>query len=487
MTLFNYQQAPKGVSVKYTALAISLATLVACQPATTESTPAVSAEVAYQALPNYQHDVIGMQEQYLEPDFWLQRLEHPERLIRTADEVASFNDRSYAVQDEMVHLAEHPTELSASALHEKIDAISSLPSYPRFYASGQQATEAQLQAYRAATNLAAVQETNPVQFGLVVKRSPMRTFPTLDKLYSDDLDLDIDRFQETGVFPGMPLAILHTSRDGKWYLAQSYHYLAWVQAKDVAIGPRDEVLAFASKEPFAVVTEAKVETSYTPTFAPASEVQLDMSTRLPLLSAAETGHNVHGQNPFASYTVQLPTRDSNGQLALAPALIARHHDVNVGYLPYTEANVISQAFKFLGERYGWGHDFNARDCTGFVLEVYRSMGIDMPRNSSQQGYGSYGDTVVYDETSTNQEKLERLAEAKIGDLIYLPGHVVMYIGDIDGKPYVIHDVHGLSYRDAEDQHYEGTLNGVSVTPLIDLGFGAKDTYLDRIYAIKSVR
>ncbi|MGQ4276830.1 SH3 domain-containing protein [Pseudidiomarina sp. E22-M8] len=473
--------------MKYIALAIILTALSACQPAPTEPPQAVAVAVEYQSLPNYQHDVIGMQEQYLESEFWTKRLQHPDALIMTSSEIADFNERSYAVQDEMVYLIEHPKQLSAAELNNKIDAISSLPSYPRFYASGEQATAEQLDVYRNAANIDAIQATNPVQFGLVVKRSAMRTFPTRDKLYSEDLDLDIDRFQETGVFPGMPLAILHTSSDGKWYLAQSYHYLAWVQAKDVAIGPRDEVLGFARKEPFAMVAEAKVETNYTPSFEPVSDVQLDMSTRLPLLSAAETGHDVHGQNPFASYTVQLPIRDANGDLAFSPALIARHHDVHVGYLPYTEANVINQAFKFLGERYGWGHDYNARDCTGFVLEVYRSMGIDMPRNSSQQGYGSYGDTVVYDENSSNEEKLARLANAKVGDLIYLPGHVVMYIGEIEGQPYVIHDVHGLSYRDAEDQHYEGTLNGVSVTPLVDLGFGANDTYLDRIYAIKSVR
>ncbi|MEA3588459.1 SH3 domain-containing protein [Pseudidiomarina sp. 1APP75-27a] len=472
--------------MKYIALAISLATLAGCQPAPTEA-PETTTAVAYQSLPGYQHDVIGMQEQYLEPEFWVQRLQQPHAAVLTPAQITAFNQRSYAVQDEMVLLDEYPTEFSAAELTDKINSISSLPGYPRFYATGEQATTAQLEGYRSAANLVAVEAVNPVRFGLVVKRSSMRTFPTLDKLYSDDLDLDIDRFQETGVFPGTPLAILHTSTDGKWYLAQSYHYLAWIQASDVAIGPRDEVLAFADKKPFAVVTEAKVETNYTPSFAPVSAVQLDMSTRLPLLSAADTGHDVHGQNPFASYTVQLPIRDAEGALAFSPALIARHHDVHVGYLPYTEANVIRQAFKFLGERYGWGHDYNARDCTGFVLEVYRSMGIDMPRNSSQQGYGEYGDTVVYDENSSNAEKLARLANAKVGDLIYLPGHVVMYIGDIEGQPYVIHDVHGLNYRDAEDQHYQGTLNGVSVTPLIDLGFNANDTYLDRIYAIKSVR
>ena len=480
--------------MKKLALAFAISPLLlACsqaEQATVNSTPKASAAVAAeptQQLPNYSTDVIGVEQRFLEPEFWLQRVEQPHALVMTPDEIADFNARSYRLQDEMVYLHELPEAYSAAELTAKIDSISGLPSYPRHYADGRQATDEELAAYRNASNFAAIAERNPVRFGLVVQRTPMRTFPTLDKLYSEDLDTDIDRFQETGVFPGMPLAILHTSSDGEWYLAQSFHYLAWIQAKHVALGPREEVLAFAEKEPFAVVTEAKVHTNYTPSMPAVSEVQLDMSTRLPLLSAEQTGHNVHGQNPFASYTVEMPIRDANGELAFTPALIPRHNDVNVGYLPYTEANVITQAFKFLGERYGWGHDYNARDCTGFVLEVYRTMGIEMPRNSSQQGYGEYGQNVVYDENSSNEEKLARLDNAHVGDLIYLPGHVVMYLGKLNGEHYVIHDVHGLSYTDSNGEYYEGTLNGVSVTPLTTLGFGKNDTYLDRIYAIKSVR
>lgn len=470
------------------ALAMSVLTLAACQsaPSTTAQETAITG-LGFQHLPNYQHDVIGMQQDYLDPDFWLQRLAQPNQLIMSPAEIAAFNARSYEVQEEMVYIDQLPASYNREQLRQKIDGLSSIPKYDRFYANGEQATAAQLQAYRDAVNIDGIAADNPVRFGLVVKRSAMRTFPTFDKLYSEGLDTDIDRFQETGVFPGWPLAILHTSADGQWYLAQSYHYLAWIPAENVAIGEREEVLSFANREPFAVVTEAKVETNYTPNHPPVSEVQLDMSTRLPLLSAAETGHIVHGQNPYASYTVQLPIRDAQGELDFSPALIARHNDVTVGYLPYTEANIVSQAFKFLGERYGWGHDYNARDCTGFVSEVYRTMGIEMPRNSSEQGYGAYGDTIVYDENSSNEAKLERLAKAKIGDLIYLPGHVVMYIGEINGEPYVIHDVHGMSYTDDNGERYdEGTLNGVSVTPLTKLGFG-DNTYLDRIYAIKSVR
>jgi len=51
-------------------------------------------------------------------------------------------------------------------------------------------------------------------------------------------------------------------------------------------------------------------------------------------------------------------------------------------LPFTRANLLRQAFRFLGERYGWGHDYQGRDCSGFVSEVYRSMGVQLPRNTS---------------------------------------------------------------------------------------------------------
>jgi cell wall-associated NlpC family hydrolase len=438
-------------------------------------------------IPGYSTDVPGIEQQHLSAQFWIKRADDAQQIILDSKQIQAFNDRSYTVQDELVRINELPKSYTAEQLKQKIDDISSLPSYPRFYANGERASAEQLQNYRDNANIAAVSADNPVRYALVTERAPMRTFPTFDKLYSEGMDLDIDRFQETGVFPGMALAILHTSADGKWYLAQSYNYLAWVPADRVAIGTKAEVIGYRQQHPYYVVTGNTEETVYTPNKPAVSQTQLDMSSRLPLLTAKQTGHNVNGQNPFAAYTVKLPIRGAGGKLEFSPALVPRSADMHVGHLPYTEANVINQAFKFLGERYGWGHDFNGRDCTGFVQEIYRTMGIDMPRNSGQQGYGEYGDTQLFDENSSNAEKRERLKQAKIGDLIYLPGHVVMYIGEIDGEPYVIHDVHGLSYEQADGSHYEGTLNGVSVTPLTELGFGKDKTYLDVIYSIKTVR
>jgi len=75
----------------------------------------------------------------------------------------------------------------------------------------------------------------------------------------------------------------------------------------------------------------------------------------------------------------------------------------------------------------------------------------------------------------------------IGDLIYVPGHVLMYIGNVDGEPYVIHDVSVFRYIDDDGEYYEGTLNGVSVTPLIPLYGSRESSYVEQMYNIKRVR
>ncbi len=457
-----------------------LFSLLGCQPM-----PA--ADVVTDAAEPVHHDVLGVTSAQLQVDYWLSQRPQPDVVLLGSDDIAAFNQQTYALQAEMVELSTLPEAWSAEQLQQAINSISSTPKYPRFYATGEQATEAQLADYRAAANLAGVQQDNPIRFGLAVQRAAMRTFPTNDKLYSAIDDLDIDRFQETAVFPGWPLAIVHTSADGQWYLAQSYHYLAWIEARYVAIGDRQSVLAYAEREPFLQATAAKVWTNYNPQQPASSEVQLDMSTRLPLLTAQEVGHALYGQNPYASHAVLLPQRDSAGQLLFTPALIARHQTTQIGYLPFTEANILRQAFNFLGERYGWGHDYNARDCTGFVSEVYRTMGIEMPRNSGQQGHGEFGRNIRFAADTPVADKRKYLAELQVGDLLYLPGHVVMYIGHVGDEPYVIHDVHGLRYRDAEGNAYQGILNGVSVTPLNTLYVNEQDSYLDRIYAIKSLR
>jgi len=434
-------------------------------------------------------DVPGIEEQHLDPGFWLERTRQADRLLMSADDIHAFNNRSFDVVDNMVRLDSYPDSMDRETLVERVRQISKPSTSDRWYADGRQLSGEDWARYDAMLNLDAIGDINPTAFGLIVERASMRSYPTDDAIFNTETPTDIDRFQENGLFPADAVAVLHVSRDGEWLLVQSFNYLAWVRREAVAIGSLGDVLNYrrAIEEQPLVVTGDKVFTAYNPHVEAVSELQLDMGVRLPLVPRAETGDDVHGQNPYASYVVRLPVRRADGSLGFEAALIPRSQDVSLGFLPYTRANVIRQSFKFLGERYGWGHDYNARDCTGFVSEVYKTFGILLPRNSGDQRDSIIGENTRFDDGSEQSERTAALGSLDVGNLIYIPGHVMLHLGNVDGNAYVIHDVNGLSYTTADGELYSGVLSTVAITPLEPLKSGSGKDYVDLMMSIKSIR
>ncbi len=433
-------------------------------------------------VPDYSTDVIGMSEIQLSPSHWLDKLTQDNTPLMSQTNIAQFNQNLVRNNPHIVEPLVMTDRLSKAQLLEKIRSISKPSSHKRFYDNGEQLNQNDYAAYIESTNQNTVKAENTVRFGLVVKRSILRTFPTLDKVFKWGKDRDLDRFQESGLFPGDAVAILHVSKDKQWFLVQAYNYLAWMPKEDVAIGDKAAISAFKNDETFIVVTGSKVFTNHVPNDKAISNVQLDMGIRLPLAKRSEYSNALYGQNPFANYIVKLPVRNAEGKLALKLVPIPRGQDVRVGYLPFTKQNLVTQSFKFLGERYGWGHDYNGRDCTGFIGEIYKSFGLLMPRNSGQQAKGAYGQNHFFAKDTAKADKLKVIESMQVGDLIYIPGHVMMYLGQENSKPYVIHDVKGLSYIDERGEAYSGTLNGVSVTPLLPL-----KNYVNNITNIKRIR
>lgn len=432
-------------------------------------------------------DVIGITEMQLSADYWVKQSKNAQELLKSPSAIAEFNRRIFAGDPNMVDLEHYPEQLTAAAVKDRISAVSKPAAYDLYHPDGQKLGEQGYREYTENLGLENIAASVQIRFALVVNRSDMRAYPTDDRVYKSSADQNLDRFQENGLFPGEALAVLHTSADGQWVFVQSYNYAAWVRVETIAIGDRQRIQQYRNATPFLVITGDKVRTAFNPDVPALSELQLDMGVRIPLVTDNHGSNSLYGQNPYTSFMVQLPTRNRDGKLEIKPALIARNRDVSRGYLPFTRENIIRQAFKFLGERYGWGHSYNARDCTGFVMEVYKTFGIQMPRNSAQQGSGDFGENTRFTDSSSREQKLQAISRMDVGDLIYVPGHVLMSIGDADGEPYVIHDVSVFRYTDENGEYYEGTLNGVSVTPFIPL-YGSKDsTYVELMYNIKRVR
>ncbi|QDP01697.1 SH3 domain-containing protein [Thalassotalea sp. PS06] len=433
-------------------------------------------------------NIIHVDEAKLMAEYWQQSLvaqngKNASAVLMDSKQIQAFNEQQFSRGTYLKKPLTFPDKLAADTIAKFIRAISKPASSERFYADGKKLSEQDYQDYEKRMNLDSLKGYQDVRFAIVVKRTSLRTYPTLDRVFNAKMDLDLDRFQETGAFPGEPLAVVHTSTDGEWHFVRSYNYRAWVQNKDIAFAERTQVEDFIADKNRLVVTGDKVFTTFNPSMPQTSEVQLDMGVSLPLISHSDYGkYQLHGHNPYTGHIVLLPTRNADGNLKLEPTLIPRKADVNIGYLPFTQENVINQAFKFLGERYGWGHDYNGRDCTGFVGEIYKTFGILMPRNSGQQGKDVYGENIRFAKSVKPAQKLADLENLQVGDLLYLPGHVAMFLGYDQGKPFIIHDVYGLGYVDDKGNQVTGILNGVSVTPLLPF-----KGYIKSLYNIKRIR
>jgi len=422
----------------------------------------------------------------LSPAHWIAAAPDAQALLLDPAQVQAHNARLRRDDASIIDLDALPERLPGSRVRGWIQALSAPPRRTLHDQHGQPLAAAVLDGLQAALALDALPATVRPRWGLVVRRSALRTFPTALRVFSTTDDQDLDRFQESALFPGDAVALLHASADGQWLFVASERYRAWLRAADVAEGSRAEVLGYARREPALVVTGAQVRTAHTPEAAELSSLLLDMGVRLPLLPHPGAQAAVNGQSPLAAHLVQLPRRLEDGRLQLAPALLPLAADVHRGPLPLSRANLLTQAFKFLGERYGWGHDYQARDCSGFVSEVYRSFGLLLPRNTGDQAASPALQALPLPPPGQAGARARALAALEVGDLVFMPGHVMLVVGQQDGGPWVIHDIHGGSWRAADGRLQRQRLNGVVVTPLAALLAEDGTPYADLVTALRRV-
>ncbi|MFT3928644.1 MAG: SH3 domain-containing protein [Myxococcales bacterium] len=433
--------------------------------------------------------VLGIRSDQLDPAYWVKRLRHDDRIVLTHAQIDAQNQKLFTVDTSMHDMAKLPAALDGSAVRKAItDYQDAYDGRHALYDEHGKALDmaALKQDTDASLNLDAIPAQVAPRFGLIVGRAELRSVPTALRVFDNSDDHDIDRFGETALFPGTPVAVLHESADKNWYFVIAPNYQAWVRKEFVALGAREQVLAYGNAARHVVVLGAQVRTTFTPEEPRVSDLQLEMGLRLPLLDVPPRD-DINGQDPYASYVVQLPVRNDDGTLAFAPALIPRSADVADDYLPLTRANLVKQAFKFLGERYGWAHGYGTRDCSGFAGEVYRSFGVQLPRNTGAQAISPALNRLPIDKSMRHKQRLDLLKQIEPGDLIYIPGHVMLVIGHDGGNTWIINDVEGATWLDASGERQHAHLNGVAVEPLEPLLTANGGSFVDIVSNIQRIR
>lgn len=374
-------------------------------------------------------------------DFWIRKNTAPDELILTYSEIERLNkrimDADGTEMNDLSALSETYNGKSMAA------AMAAFESPKNHYLNGEPVEESYYQAIRDNIANADVSEAMDLKYGICVNRTVMKAYPYSDYLSDSQTDPEWDDFVNTAVSVNEPLAVYFTTADGKFALVKSRICSGWVPTEDIAVcADKDEWTNAVNFDNKLVVTGEKVylEDSADKEFA---QKMLTMGTVLEL--DTEYADRIASRLPWNNYVVKLPARAEDGSFYQKHAMIPSNRDVNVGYLPYTTENVLKQAFKSLGNRYGWGGMLNSQDCSSYVLEMYKCFGINTPRNTSWQAKMPVEVTSL--EGMTDEEKKAVLDTLPSGAILQFPGHEMLYLGEHDGLYYTINDVSSLVHPD----------------------------------------
>ncbi|MBW1700527.1 MAG: SH3 domain-containing protein [Deltaproteobacteria bacterium] len=416
----------------------------------------------------------GTERQMKSPGFWISRHPFPDKVILNPVQIKKLNahiEHGLKTRKVISRLdPQYSGKELVSYLEKKLNR-----SYKKglYLSNRKRASLGFYQEIRKRMNLDVIPSEIRLRYGFIVRYADQRVFPTEDGLFAEPDDTDFDELQNSALDIGTPLEILHQSTDRKWYYVIAPLSSGWVQAEQVALCSLKELKPLTNYSPFAVVIRPKagvyLDSSLTQYYD-----YVRMGIRLPLYK-------------MDSKVVQviIPLRKPDGTFVEKTAYV-RKEMVHEGYLQFTARNIIQQAFELLNAPYGWGGMYGEQDCSRFIQEIFATIGIFFPRNSSDQT--QVGCLIgEFDKNSTEKEKLEILSKKAIGGIsvLYIKGHIMMFLGTANKKPYAIHAT--WAYRDpARKGNAVRKINRVAISDLF-LGRGSKrGSLLKRLMMIRNI-
>lgn len=389
--------------------------------------------------------VPGTKEEMRTAEYWVSILKGGNEEIINKENIKKFNIDIIKKVNAVVDLNNYKTTLSKKELTNYIMAYK-LPTKTMYDSKGKVITKGFYDSLLKNRNIEAIKEKNTIKYGVAVKRTAIRSFPTVEGVYDSSKEAKIDRFQETSCEPCEPAIILHTSKDRKWYFVQTFNYRGWTRVENIAVAKdKNQFMHYSEPKDFIVITGTHVKLDKDIKENPTKDLEFYMGNRVPI-ETKNIPKSIEGISAEGKYAVKLPVRDDKGYLSVKISLISMSENINLGYLTYNRANIIKQAFKFQGEKYDWGNKYNGADCSSFIMSVYKTFGFNLPRNTDEQEK-SAGKSYTFKAGDNNSNKSAVLDKLLPGAAIYMPGHVMMYLGKVDGEHYVIHDFAGYGKKE----------------------------------------
>ncbi|HZF71067.1 SH3 domain-containing protein [Sulfuricurvum sp.] len=264
------------------------------------------------------------------------------------------------------------------------------------------------------------------QKAITLKWMDIRALPTDKPLYKDPSlpgeGYPFDLLQNSSVNYNEPIFISHTTKDGAWSYIFTNNASGWVKSDGISI-ISDQIATDVQKSDKVFIIEDNIPLQD-------SENRFVAYSRIGMVLPLD---HENGENYYVK------AYDINNSFRI---LTLPKHAAHVGVSKINKTDLITIGTQLLKNTYGWGGMYGERDCSSMIRDMYTPFGIWLPRNSSAQG--RKGEVISFAGIS-NDEKLSLIKSKGVPfeTIIYLKGHVLLYIGAYQDNVLVMHNIWGV--------------------------------------------
>ncbi|MDR2341650.1 MAG: SH3 domain-containing protein [Campylobacteraceae bacterium] len=274
-----------------------------------------------------------------------------------------------------------------------------------------------------------------LEHAITTKNTNLRLLPTdkpLFKASNKSFDYPFDTIQNSFINIMQPITISHYSTDFAWAFVESSIASGWIKSNELAIVDKETIRKIKTA-PKIVITKDNAPIYYKEgLFAH----YLKAGSVLPAYKY-ENGR-------YSAFIVDTQ-KDGNG--FIADVIISKEF-ARPFPLRFDSFNVKKIINELLNENYGWGGLYNNRDCSALTKDFFSIFGIWLPRNSRAQKNAALYFDISKLTAAQKEEKLRELAQPYL-TLIYMPGHIMLYVGEDEGRALVMHNIWGLTNSKGE--------------------------------------
>jgi hypothetical protein len=286
-------------------------------------------------------------------------------------------------------------ELIATELHDRLEWLRAQLASGKYVELEAGALE------RAAGRIEGATPVAEPNLHFVAVETPLWCVPMNEGLYTEPVDRDFDRNRCASLHPGEYLRALRASADGEWTYVDAGHSVGWIHQAARAL------------EPGLSAAELRARLEPPRLYLINDHEDLRHGSSFPLVRPL-------GREGAA---ILMPGLDGPVERALpAEAPISEIR------LPLSRRRVFEQAFLLLEQPYGWGGRDGQRDCSRYLYDLFALFEVRFPRNSAVQAeLGTR--SVDLSELDEAPKRAAIRAAAQTGVvLLYMPGHIMLYLG-----------------------------------------------------------